>query len=129
MSRPAKRLTFLLLLIGLFLAGCTPRVRLGPTHIFHRGEPIEIEAKNFAFTPNHLVVRGNQPPLILLLKNSDDILHNFTLISTDRNIILTQDVKAKESSTVPIGFPKPENYTFYCSLHHHRGMEGMLMID
>jgi plastocyanin len=129
MSSPAKGLAFLLLLIGLFLAGCTPRANLGPTYIFHRGEPIEMELKNFSFTPNHLVVRGNQSFVILLLKNSDDIPHNFTLMSTDRNIILSQDVKPKESSTVTIGFPNPENYTVYCALHHHRGMEGMLMID
>jgi len=116
------------LLLTVFLASCAPRVHLAPVYIFYHGEPIEIEMENFSFKPNHLAVLKNQSPIILHLKNTDGISHNFTLMAPDRNIILSQDLKPKESATVNIGFLSPENYVFYCFLHQHRGMEGMLMV-
>lgn len=111
----------------IFLAGCAPRV--GPAYIFHREQPIEIELKSSSFKPDHLMVLKNDSPIILLLKNTDDISHNFILTSSDRDIIFSQDLKPKEPATVSIGFLSPENYTFYCSLHRHRGMGGMLMVE
>jgi len=119
---------FFLLLTG-FLASCAPRVHQGPAYIFYHGDSIEIEMENFSFRPNHLAVLKNQSPVILHLKNTDGISHNFTLIAPDRNIILSQDLKPEESPTVNIGFLNPENYVFYCFFHQHRGMEGMLMVD
>jgi len=85
--------------------------------------------ENFSFKPNHLAVLRNQSPIILHLKNTDGISHNFTLMAPDRNIILSQDLKPKESTTVDIGFLNSENYVFYCFFHQHWGMEGMLMLD
>lgn len=117
------------LLLTIFLASCTPRVHLGPAYIFYHGERIEIEMENFSFKPNHLAVLNNQFPIILHLKNTDGISHNFNLITPDRNIILSQDLKPKGSATVNIGFLNPENYVFYCFFHQHRGMEGMLVVD
>ena len=117
------------LLLTIFLASCAPRVRLGPVYLFHPSEPIEIEMENFSFKPNHLAVLRNQSPIILHLKNTDGISHNFTLMAPDRNMILSQDLKPKESATVDIGFLNSENYVFYCFFHQHRGMEGMLMVD
>jgi plastocyanin len=117
------------LLLTIFLASCAPRVHLGVVYLFHPSEPIEIEMENFSFKPNHLAVLRNQSPIILHLKNTDGISHNFTLMAPDRNIILSQDLKPKESTTVDIGFLNSENYVFYCFFHQQRGMEGMLMLN
>ncbi len=116
-------------LVAIFLASCAPRARRSPAYIFYQGEPVEIEMENFSFKPNHLAVLKNQSPIILQLKNRDDISHNFTLMAPDREIILSQDLEPKESVTVNLGSLNPQNYAFYCSLHQYRGMKGMLMVD
>lgn len=123
-----KPFSLSLILMMLILTGCCPQVHLQPAHIFSPGQPIEIELKDFSFKPNHLVVLKNQSPVILL-KNTDEILHNFTLLAPDRNIIFSKDLKPEESVTVSVGFLRSDNYIFYCFFHHHRGMEGMLMVD
>jgi plastocyanin len=117
------------LLLTIFLASCSPRIHLGDVYLCRPSEPIEIEMENFSFKPNHLAVLRNQSPIILHLKNTDGISHNFNLMAPDRNIILSQDLKPKESATVDIGFLNSENYVFYCFFHQYRGMEGMLMLD
>jgi plastocyanin len=116
-------ITFFLLLT-VFLASCAPRTHQVPIYIFYQCEPIEIEMEIFSFKPNHLAVLKNQSPIILHLRNTDDILHNFTLRAPDRNTILSQDLKSKESATANIGLPDSGNYVFYCFLHRHRRMVG-----
>ena len=118
-----------ILLLPLFLMGCGPRASRHPVNIFYQGEPVEIEMDHFFFKPNHLAVLENRSPIILHLKNSDGVLHNFTLMAPDRSIVLSQDLKPKESIMADIGIPGPGNYASYCFLHRHRGMEGMLMVD
>ncbi len=117
------------LLLTLFLAGCAPRAHRVPIYIFYQGEPVEIEMEHFSFKPNHLAVLKNQSPIILHLKNKDAVLHNFTLIAPDRNIILSQDLKPKELAMANIGLPDSGNYVYYCFYHRHRGMQGMFMVD
>ncbi len=125
-----KPLRLLFLLFLLFLADCAHGVPLGPVNIFHRGETVEMELKSFSFTPNHFVVLGNQSPITLFLRNTDNIPHNFTLMAPDRTSILSKDLQPKESDTVSIESLKSgKNYVFYCSFHRYRGMEGMLMLD
>lgn len=117
-----------LLLSTVFLASCAPRV--GPAYIFHRDHPIEIELKDFSFRPNHFVVLKDQSPIVLLLRNTDVVRHNFTLMSPDRALILSKDLQPKESIPVGLEFLNPENnYVFYCFFHQHRRMEGMLMVN
>ena len=116
-----------LVLLATLLISCTPRI--GPAYIYHRDEPIEIELENLSFKPNHFVILKNQSPIMLLLRNADDVRHNFTLMAPDRAILLSKDLEPKEPATVNLGFLDPGNYTFYCLLHRHRGMEGMLMVD
>lgn len=128
MSRP-PRLTIFLLLTGVFLACGAQKVPLGPAHLFHREQPVEIALANYSFKPNHLVVLGNQSPVFLLLRNTAGVAHNFTLMAPDRGILLSEDVKPKATITVNAGLLNSGNYAFYCFLHQYRGMEGMLMID
>ena len=127
--RRALILIIFLPLAGMILACGVPRIPLEPAHVFHRERPIEIELTNYSFNPNHLVVLGNQSPVLLLLGNTDDVAHNFTLMAPDRSIILSEDVKPKAAITVDSGFLNSGNYAFYCFFHQHRGMEGMLMVD
>ena len=126
--QPLKLIIFLLL-AGMLLACGVHRVPLEPTHVFHRERPIEIELTNYSFKPNHLVVLGNQSPVVLLLRNTNGVVHNFTLMAPDRSILLSEDVKPKATITVDSGFLNSGNYAFYCFHHQYRGMEGMLMID
>ena len=113
---------------AMLLTSCAPR--LGPAYIFHRDEPIEIELKDFSFRPNHFVVLEDQSPVVLLLRNTDEVRHNFTLMSSDRAFILSKDLQAKESAAVSLESLKPgNNYAIYCFFHQHRGIEGMLMVN
>jgi len=123
------RVIFAILMAMLILSNCSPRVIPGPVYFYPKVEPIEIELKSFSFEPNHIAILTEQSPVTLHLKNTDGISHNFTLMAPDRNVILSQDLKPKESVTANIGFLNPENYVFYCFFHRHRGMEGMLMVD
>ena len=122
-------ITVFLLVSGMFLAGCGHRVPLKPAHVFQRKQPVEIELTNYSFNPNHFVVLGDQSPVLLLLKNTDAVAHNFTLMAPDRSILLSEDVKPKTTIRVDTGFLNSGNYAFYCFFHQHRGMEGMLMVD
>ena len=131
MSRPFK-LTVFVILAGMFLACGTHRSPLGPAHLFSRGDqPIEIEAKSYSFSPNHLVVLPSASPRILRLTNSSDTWHNFTLVDPQGKTVLTRNLDPKESVTISADFLTSGNYVFYCDqfLHRYRGMEGMLMID
>jgi hypothetical protein len=126
--QPLKLIIFLLL-AGVLLACGAQRVPLGPAHLVHRDQPVEIELTNYSFKPDHLVVLRNQSPVLLLLKNTAGVMHNFTLMAPDRSILLSEDVKPKATNTVDAGPLSSGNYAFYCFHHQYRGMEGMLMID
>ena len=127
--RRALILIIFLPLAGMCLACGVDRVPLEPAHLFHRERPIEVELTNYSFNPNHFVVLGDQSPVLLLLRNTDDVMHNFILMAPDRSILLSEDVKPKMTITVDTGFLNSGNYAFYCFFHQHRGMEGMLMVD
>jgi len=124
--QPLKLIIFLLL-AGMLLA-CGVRGFPRPAHLFQRDQPVEIELTNYSFKPNHLVVLGNESPVRFLLKNTDGVVHNFTLMAPGRNIILSEDVKPRVAITVDTEFLKSGNYAFYCFHHQYRGMEGMLMM-
>ena len=128
MCRPL-RLTIFFLLASMFLGCGAQRVPLGSAHLVNREQLVEIELTNYSFKPNHLVVLGNQSPVVLLLRNTNGVVHNFTLMARDRSILLSEDVKPKATITVDSGFLNSGNYAFYCFHHQYRGMEGMLMID
>jgi plastocyanin len=117
------------LLLVIFSASCAPRARLSPTALSYPGEPIEIKMENFSFKPNHFSVLKDQFPIILHLKNTDGILHNFSLMAPDREILLSQDLEPGGSVTVNLESLKVANYAFYCFFHQYRGMKGMLMVN
>ena len=122
----------LILLIILILPGCAPRVIPGPVYFYPKVEPIDIELKSFSFQPNHIAIlkHGSSFPFSFRLNNSAQIKHNFTLIDSQKNILINVDLMPNESKIVTIEPFEPGNYTFYCNrfLHRSGGMEGMFMV-
>jgi plastocyanin len=121
-----------LIVIGvLILSGCTPKAALGPVFLYPKVEPIQIELRNFSFQPNHIaILKDSSPPFTFRLKNTDTIKHNFTLVDSHKNVLISVDVTPSKSTAVTIESLDPGNYTFYCNrfLHRCQGMQGMLMV-
>jgi len=120
----------IILLAMLILSNCTPRVIPGPVYLYPKVEPVDIELKSFSFYPNHIAILKDQSPLTLRLKNTATIKHNFTLVNSQKNILINVDLMPDESTTVTVDSLEPGNYRFYCNrfLHRRGGMEGMLMV-
>ena len=122
----------LLVILGvLSLANCAPRIALGPVYLaYPEIRPIHIELKSYSFHPNHIAVFINKSPLTLRLTNTADRKHNFTLIDDQKNVIVSIDLKPKESIITTLPTLAPGNYIFYCNrfLHRRGGMGGMLMV-
>jgi len=114
----------------LILTSCANRIVPRPVYLYPKVEPIEIELRSFSFYPNHIAIFEDHLPFIFRLKNTPQIKHNFTLIDSQKNILISVDVMPNRSTTVTIEHLEPGNYTFYCNrfLHRRRGMEGMLMV-
>jgi len=121
----------LVFLTMLMLLGCAPRAALGPVYFYPKVEPIEIELRGFSFYPDHIAILKNSSPFPFRLKNTDKIKHNFTLIDSQKNVLVSIDVMPNNSTTVTIESPRSGNYTFYCNrfLHRRRGMHGTLMVE
>ena len=120
----------IILLAMLILSNCTPRVIPGPVYLYPKVEPVDIELKSFSFYPNHIAILKDQSPLTLRLKNTATIKHNFTLVNSQKNILINVDLMPDESTTVTVDSLEPGNYAFYCNrfLHRRGGMEGMIMV-
>ena len=115
----------------LILPSCAPKAAPGPVYFYPKVEPIEIELRSFSFYPNHIAILKNQTPFTFHLRNTSKTKHNFTLMDSHKNILVSIDIMANKSTVVTIEAPDSGNYIFYCNrfLHRHRGMEGMLMVD
>jgi plastocyanin len=127
-----KLFRILLIFGALSLAMCAPRPSLlGPTYMaYPEIRPIDIELRSYSFHPNHIAVFAHKSPLTLRLTNTADRKHNFTLIDQQKKVIVSIDLKPKESIITTLPTFARGNYTFYCNRFLHRlgGMEGMLMV-
>ena len=125
------RIVVIILMAMLILSNCAPRVIPGPVYLYPKVEPVDIELKSFSFQPNHIAILKDQSPFTFRLKNTAQIKHNFTLIDSQKNILINVDLMLNESTIVTIEPLEPGNYTFYCNrfLHRRGGMEGMFMVD
>jgi len=86
----------------LILTSCAKQVALGPVYLYPKVEPIEIELMSFSFYPNHIAILKNQSPFAFHLKNTSKIKHNFTLMDSHKNILVSIDVMQNKSTTVTI---------------------------
>ena len=93
----------LILIALLILSNCALRVIPGPVYLYPKVEPVDIELKSFSFQPNHIAILEDQSPFIFRLKNTAQIKHNFTLIDSQKNILISVDLMPNESTTVTIG--------------------------
>ena len=124
------RIVVIILMAMLILSNCAPRVIPGPVYLYSKVEPVDIELKSFSFQPNHIAILKDQSPFTFRLKNTAQIKHNFTLIDSQKNILININLMSNESAIVTIEPLEPGNYTFYCNrfLHRRGGMEGMFMV-
>lgn len=124
------RIVVIILMAMLILSNCAPRVIPGPVYLYPKVEPIEIELRNFSFHPNHIAILRDQSPFTFRLENTAQIKHNFTLIDSQKNILINVGLMPDKSKIVTIEPLEPGNYTFYCNrfLHRSAGMEGMFMV-
>jgi uncharacterized cupredoxin-like copper-binding protein len=131
LNKIKMHIVVLSLMALLILSNCAPRVIPGPVYLYPKVEPIDVELKSFSFQPNHIAILRDESPFTFRLKNTAQIRHNFTLIDSKKNILLSVDLMPNESKTVIIKPLEPGNYTFYCNRFLHRrggGMEGMFMV-
>jgi plastocyanin len=127
-----KSIGLIITLAMMILSNCVIRPTSGPVRlIYPEDRPVEIELKSYSFQPNHIAILQSQSPLTFRLTNTASMRHNFTLIDSLKNVLVTKDVKPKGSITVTLEPLSPGNYTFYCNRFLHRlgGMKGMLMLD
>ncbi len=125
------RIVVILLMAMLILSNCAPRIIPGPVYLYPSVEPVDIELRSFSFYPNHIAILKDQSPFTFRLKNTAQIRHNFTLIDSQKKILISVDLMPDESKTVTIEPLKPGNYLFFCNrfLHRRAGMEGMFMVS
>ncbi len=123
---------FILLITGLLLSNCAPRVIPGPVYLYPKVEPIEIELRSFSFYPNHIALLKGESlsPFSFRLNNTASIKHNFTLMDDRKNKLISVDVMPHKSRTVDFNSLGSGNHRFYCNrfLHRTKGLEGMLMV-
>jgi len=84
---------------------------------------VDMEASNFAFTPNTIATAPGQKIKITFTKNSG--FHTFVIDELDLKFAI------KESEALTFSAPTtPGTYTFYCDVGSHRanGMEGTLVV-
>ena len=124
------RIVVIILMAMLILSNCAPWVIPGPVYLYPKVEPVDIELKSFSFQPNHIAILKDQSPFTFRLKNTAQIKHNFTLVNSQKNILINADLMPDESTTVTVDSLEPGNYTFYCNrfLHRRGGMQGMFMV-
>jgi uncharacterized cupredoxin-like copper-binding protein len=124
------RIVVIILMAMLILSNCAPWVIPGPVYLYPKVEPVDIELKSFSFQPNHIAILKDQSPFTFRLKNTAQIKHNFTLVNSQKNILINVDLMPDESTTVTVDSLEPGNYTFYCNrfLHRRGGMQGMFMV-
>ncbi len=121
----------LTILTILILSGCTPKAAFGPVFLYPKVELVELELKSFSFYPNHIaILKNSSSPFTFRLKNTARIKHNFTLIDSQKNVLISMDVMPDRPTTVTIESLDSGNYIFYCNrfLHRCQGMQGMLMV-
>jgi plastocyanin len=87
-------------------------------------EAIAVQAKNYAFSPDHLTVRKGQEVALQLV--SEDSGHDFAVDGLGR----VADVGGGEHDTERLRIDKPGRYTFFCTIPGHRdaGMEGTIVV-
>lgn len=90
-----------------------------------KGAPVRVEFKDFAFSPNVIVVPA-RTRLVLQLTNSGTVEHDIN----GREVALHGHVAAGKRLEQEVGGLEPGRYEIWCSVSGHRelGMVGTLEV-
>ena len=108
--------------LTLIVCGCASTVRFTvPTGV----RSIAIAAGSFYFNPNHITVPATGA-YRLVVTNKAGIHHNITVKDPAGKIIASQNLAPGKTVEVPVDFPQPGKYPFYCNVDAHAelGMSG-----
>ncbi len=95
-----------------------------------RGEKsITITASSFKFEPSNIEARQGDV-LIINVENISSMDHNFSIKDRQGEIMMSADVRGKETIQVKMRLKKPGTYEFFCDkpLHSTLGMKGTLEV-
>lgn len=86
----------------------------------------EIDASNFAFTPNQIIV--NEGDTVQINFTNSQGIHNFTIEGLN---IQTKTIQKGESEQITFTAGKKGTYTFTCKVGNHAamGMSGTLIVN
>ena len=118
------------LLVALVLGACGGGVDEGTIPGRGGGAPtsgartIEVEARNFAFVPDHL--RATAGEELALRLHSSDNSHDFAI----DGLGLVAEVAGGETETVRLRIDRVGKYPYFCTIPGHRdgGMEGTITV-
>jgi plastocyanin len=85
----------------------------------HAGGPVRLQARNFAFVPSSVVLRG-QRSVTVIVTNDGVSQHSFTMDRLGIDVV----VQPGQSATVDVSPPRPGVYQFYCRYHEAYNMRG-----
>jgi cytochrome c oxidase subunit 2 len=90
-----------------------------PVAVASGGREIAIEARRFAFSPNRIALKAQQP--VVLAFTAIDFMHGFNV----PDLHLRHDLLPGRVVRVPLRFDKPGEYDFLCDNFCGDGHEGM----
>lgn len=121
------------------MAGCatTPPSYLQETeHAWtdsHGVQRADVVAGNFWFRPDHIIVKANEPVMLIVKKRSTVIPHSFVIHAPEAGINVDVPL-SPEPTNIEFTPTRPGRYTFYCDeqglfeSHRAKGMEGVLEV-
>jgi len=87
----------------------------------HGGEPVRLQARNFAFVPRSVVLRG-QRSVTVIVTNDGVSQHSFTMDRLGIDVV----VQPGQSGTIDLSPPALGVYPFYCRFHEAYDMRGAI---
>ncbi len=94
------------------------------------GQPVRLEAKDFAFNPTTITVTSGKP-VTLTLQDTGAVHHNFTVddnSAVDKPVNL--DVEVGKTATVTFTPTKSGQLAFHCEYHGaSNGMKGTMTVN
>jgi plastocyanin len=90
----------------------------------HSAGPVRLQARNFAFVPRSVVLRG-QRSVTVIVTNDGVSQHSFTMDRLGIDVV----VQPGQSATVDVSPPRPGVYPFYCRFHEAYDMRGAIRFE
>jgi plastocyanin domain-containing protein len=95
---------------------------------------VQITARDYSFTPNHIILKVNMPTELSVKKEAGFVPHNITLNAPDAGINFSESLSA-DPVLIKFTPAKTGKFTFFCNKklpfsksHREKGMEGILEV-